>query len=76
LTNLIAFYDVITGCVDRGRAADAVYLDFNKALDTIFYNILVMKLRKWGIDDWTERWTENWLTGRAQRVVINSTEAD
>jgi len=38
-------------------------------------NILVGKLRKCGIDKWTVRWIENWLTGRAQRVVISGTES-
>ena len=75
LTNLVAFYDVITGWVDEGRAVDVVYLDFSKAFDTVSHNILVMKLRKCGIDEWTVRWTDSWLTGRAQRVVVSSTES-
>ena len=54
---------------------DLVYLDFSKAFDTVSHNILVMKLRKCGIDEWTVRWTDSWLTGRAQRVVVSSTES-
>ncbi|GAB0210022.1 mitochondrial enolase superfamily member 1 [Grus japonensis] len=74
LTNLIAFYDDMTGWVDKGRAVD-VYLDFSKAFDTVSHNILIGKLRKCGLDEWTVRWVENWLNGRAQRVVISSAES-
>ncbi|GAB0210371.1 mitochondrial enolase superfamily member 1 [Grus japonensis] len=28
-----------------------------------------------GLDEWTVRWIENWLNGRAQRVVISSAES-
>ena len=74
LTNLRAFYDGMTGWVDEGRAVDVVYLDFSKALDTVSHNILLGKLRKCGLDEWSVRWTENWLNGRTQRVVMSSAE--
>ncbi|GAB0204010.1 mitochondrial enolase superfamily member 1 [Grus japonensis] len=75
LTNLIAFYDGMTGWVDEGRAVDVVYLDFSKAFDTVSHNILISKLRKCGLDEWSVRWVENWRNGRAQRVVISSAES-
>ncbi|GAB0209844.1 mitochondrial enolase superfamily member 1 [Grus japonensis] len=72
LTHLIAFDDGMTGWVDEGRAVDIVYLDFSKDFDTLSHNILTGKLRKCGLDEWTVRWVENWLNGRAQRVLISS----
>ncbi|PKU40556.1 rna-directed dna polymerase from mobile element jockey- hypothetical protein [Limosa lapponica baueri] len=72
LTNLIAFYNGMTGWIDEGRAVDAVYLE---AFDTVSHNTLIGKLRKCGVDEWTVRWIENWLSGRTQRAVISSTEA-
>ncbi|GAB0184124.1 mitochondrial enolase superfamily member 1 [Grus japonensis] len=33
------------------------------------------KLRKCALDEWTVRWIENWLNGRAQRVVISGAES-
>ncbi|CAM4665435.1 unnamed protein product [Lepidochelys kempii] len=71
LTNLIAFYDEITGFVDEGKAVDVVFLDFSKASDTVSYNILASKLKKYRLDEWTIRWIESWLDCQAQRVVIN-----
>ena len=64
----------MTGWVGEGRAVDVVYLDLSKAFDTVSHKILTRKLGKRGLEERTVRWTENWLNGRAQRVVISSTE--
>ncbi|CAM4640080.1 unnamed protein product [Lepidochelys kempii] len=71
LTNLIAFYDKITGAVDEGKAVDMLFLEFSKAFDTVSHNILASKLKKYGLDEWTIRWIESWLDRQAQQVVIN-----
>ncbi|KAK4824064.1 hypothetical protein QYF61_009915 [Mycteria americana] len=71
LTNLITFYDEMTGLVDQGRAVDVVYLDISKAFGTVSHRILIEKLMKYGLDEQTMRWIENWLNCQAQRVVIS-----
>ena len=74
-TNLIAFYDGMTGWVDGARAVDVFYLDFSKAFDTVSHNILLGKLRKCGLDEWSVRWIENWMNGRTQSIVISGAES-
>ncbi|CAM4676436.1 unnamed protein product [Lepidochelys kempii] len=71
LTNLIAFYDEITGSVDTGNVVGMIYVDFSKAFDMVSHSILASKLTKYGLDEWTIRWIESWLDRQAQQVVIN-----
>ncbi|CAM5095902.1 unnamed protein product [Natator depressus] len=60
LTNLIAFYDKITGSLDEGKEVDVLFLDFSKAFDTVSHNILASKLKKYGLDEWAESWLDCW----------------
>ena len=57
------------------RAVEVFYLSFSKAFDTVSHNILLGKLRKCGLHEWSVRWIENRLNGRTQRVVISGAES-
>ena len=50
--------------VEKGRVVNVVYLDSGKAFCTVFRSILIWKLRKFGLDDWSVKEAENWLTTR------------
>lgn len=54
MTNLITFYDEITGLVGKGRAVDFVYLNFRKAFYTVCHKILTDKLLIYGLDKHSE----------------------
>ncbi|KAF7247306.1 putative COX1/OXI3 intron 1 protein [Varanus komodoensis] len=70
-TNLVEFYDKVSRWLDGGDAADVVYLDFSKAFDKVPHDIIVEKLRSFGIYQSTVRWIRAWLTDRKQKVTIS-----
>ncbi|KAF7248293.1 Craniofacial development protein 2 [Varanus komodoensis] len=54
-TNLVEFYDKVSRWLDGGEAVVVVYLDFSKAFDKVPHDILVEKLRSFGIHQSTVR---------------------
>ncbi|GAB0182156.1 zinc finger protein 704 [Grus japonensis] len=74
---------VVSSNIDVPPASKFVFLKDKAKLnlsclstfDTVSCNIVIGKLRKCGLDEWTVRWIQNWLNGRAQGVVISSTES-
>ena len=50
---------------------DVIYLDFTKAFDTVDHNVLLSKLKAYGVSGQLLTWFANYLSGRLQRVVID-----
>lgn len=68
VTNLILFYDGMTGWVNEGTIADVIFLNSSKVFDSVSHNNIMNKLRNCGSDGWTESWIKNWLSGRTKRL--------
>lgn len=53
-------FDRITGLVDKGDRVDVIHLLISKLSDTVPHDILIIKLRKYGleVDKITMRWRE------------------
>ena len=70
LTKLVAIYDVTITWVDERRAVNVVYCDFSNTFDMVSHNILVGKLRRCRIDEWTLRWIQNCTHQYRLRAVM------
>ena len=53
LTNLITFYNETPSSADK--EVDVINLDSNRAFDIVSHNILIDKLKKYGLHKWTVR---------------------
>uniref|UniRef100_A0A8D2L0D4 CUB and Sushi multiple domains 2 n=1 Tax=Varanus komodoensis TaxID=61221 RepID=A0A8D2L0D4_VARKO len=63
--------DLVSRWLDGGDAVDLVYLNFSKAFDKVPHDILVEKLRSFGIHQSTVRWIRARLTDQKQKVTIS-----
>ena len=57
--------------LDKRDQLDLLILDFSKAFDKVKHQRLLYKLKFFGIDSKINKWIENWLVTREQRVVID-----
>ena len=64
--------DKITEALDRGECLIGVFLDFSKAFDTVDHAILLIKLRKYGIQGVELQWFSDYLYNRLQYVTYNN----
>ena len=57
--------------IDNGHINGVVFIDLKKAFDTIDHQILLRKLKIYGIDQRSLTWFHSYLTNRTQKCRIN-----
>ena len=57
--------------IDDGLLNGVVFIDLQKAFDTIDHSILVRKLCNYGIDQTSLRWFRSYLSDRTQKCSVN-----
>ena len=70
LTNLLETLEDWTSAVDQGHSVDAVFLDFQKAFDTVPFRRLMLKLRAYGVKGKLASWIESFLSDRKMQVSV------
>jgi hypothetical protein len=71
-TTLLDVQDFILNNMDNGFATGVIFLDLKKAFDTVDHDILLDKLKKYGVDGNELLWFKSYLSKRSQVVNINS----
>ena len=67
---LLSMTQQIRDIIENGNIAIGVFVDFQKAFDTVNHNILLKKLIHYGIRGTANKWFESYLTKRKQCVSI------
>jgi hypothetical protein len=68
--------ETIRAALDSGHVTCGIFVDFQKAFDTVNHEILLSKLEHYGFRGVINDWFRSYLTGRKQKVVINGFESE
>lgn len=68
---LLEVLDQWTRALDEDNNVDCIYMDYQKAFDTVPHRRLIGKLESYGVQNPILGWIENFLSNRKQRVQIN-----
>ena len=71
VTQLLSVLHNIGQSLDKNIQTDIIYLDFAKAFESVDHNILLHKLKLYGVSGHLHEWFADYLSGRCQRVVID-----
>ena len=72
---LIQITETIKKSLDAGQFSCGVFVDFQKAFDTVNHKILLQKLQHYGVRGIANKWFETYITNRKQYVSINGNDS-
>ena len=75
MTQLLETLEEWTDLLDQNFSIDVIYLDFQKAFDTIPHQRLLSNFHAYGIRGKVYEWIRNFLLNRRQRVVLNNSKS-
>ena len=71
VTQLLPVIHAFGQSLDKNIQTDIVYLHFAKAFDSVDHQILLQKLKSYGVRSQLYKWFVDYLNGRYQRMVID-----
>ena len=71
LTQLIEHVDSVLKALNDSSEVDVIYLDYSKAFDKVDHQILLAKMKQYGINGQIYNWIECFLRNRKQTVVVD-----
>ena len=72
---IITLVERVSKALDTGKYVVGVFLDLNKAFDTVDHSILLNKLYLYGIRGNIYNWFKSYLTNRSQYVEYNNVKS-
>lgn len=75
-SNLCEYNDSIVHSLDRNCQVDSIYTDMKSAFDCVNHNMLITKLRNYGVVGKLLDWIKSFLTGRKLMVKIGNFVSD
>ena len=73
---LIDITETIRKAIDNGEFACGVFLDLQKAFDTVNHIILLKKPEHYGVRGHALKWFHSYLTNRKQFTRVDNTDSD
>ena len=73
---LISITESIRSALDESKYVCGIFVDLQKAFDTVNHKILLDKLHHYGIHVIMNEWFKSYLQGRKQIVSINGVDSD
>ena len=71
-TQLLETLNKWTLALDKHMLVDCIFIDFNKAFDSVCHNKLFNKMAAYGIDGNLLGWINSFLSDHKQRVLVNN----
>ena len=76
MTQLLCVIEDWTKWIDEENCIDTIFLDFQKAFDSVPHERLLSKLKAYGIIGKYYNWIRDFLSNRRQRVIVGNEKSE